>query len=126
MLNDYQISAIGQIWPVLIVPLASTVLYWYLSTATNTTRRLLASAHGALLLIAFVYAVAVSPMTGYENWKAWIWPFWILLALFLVAILYTITRYEGNRWIHMFQLLVLPSGFLIWLVGTMTITHDWL
>jgi cell division protein FtsW (lipid II flippase) len=126
MLNDYQISAIGQIWPVLIVPLASTVLYWYLSTATNTTRRLLASAHGALLLIAFVYAVAVSPMTGYENWKVWIWPFWILLALFLVAILYAITRYEGNRWIHMFQLLVLPSGFLIWLVGTMTITHDWL
>ena len=126
MLNDYQIFAIGQIWPVLIVPLASTVLYWYLSSSTNTTRRLLASAHGALLLIAFVYAVAVSPMTGYENWKAWIWPFWVLLALFFVAILYAITRYEGNRWLHMFQLLVLPSGFLIWLVGTMIITHDWL
>jgi len=84
------------------------------------------AAHGVLLLVAFGYAVAVSPAIDHENWRQWIWPFWCLLVLFLFAVVYTFAQYEGNRWVHLVQLLVLPSGFLIWLVGTMTITHDWL
>lgn len=126
MLTDYQIFAIGQIWPVLFVPLVVSAVYWFSANNISIGKRLLVAVPGMLLLVAFGYAVAVSPGTGHGNWQKWIWPFWILLGFSLMATVYTFAGFKGNRWVHLTQLLLLPSGFLIWLVGTMTITHDWL
>ena len=126
MLSDYQIFALSQIWPVLFVPLFATALYWFTSRTKICSRRILISAHGVLLLASFSYALTVSPVTGYEKTQYWIWPFWFLLALSVISIFYTFFRFEGNRWVHLIQLLVIPSVLYIWLVGTMTITHDWL
>ncbi len=125
MLNDYQLSAMRGIWPCFLVPLASAVIYWFLSAAINKTRRVLVAGHGLLLPIAFAYAIVVSPITGHVNWEIWIWPFWILLTLFWLSMLYTLVRFEGNRWVHLIQILVAPCGFFVWWTGTMTITHDW-
>lgn len=125
-MTDYQLFALGEIWPALLVPLLTSITYYSLSPESRFGRRMLDAAHGILLVFAFAYAVAVSPYSTYQNAQSWIWPFWMLLGLFVVAVVHTLLRFRGNHWIHVVQLLLLPSAFLLWLVGTMTITHDWL
>lgn len=116
-MTDYQLFALGEIWPALLVPLLTSITYYSLSPESRFGRRLLDAVPGILLVLAFAYAVAVSPYSTYENAQSWIWPFWMLLGLFVVAVVHTLLRFRGNRWIHVVQLLLLPSAFLLWLVG---------
>ena len=125
MLTDYQLSALGQIWVVLLVPTITPFLYWFYSK-NQIVLRAITSSHGAILLSAFFYAVAVSPRTGFNNWESWIIPFYMLLFVYVISIVVSLFKFKGNRWVHIALTLELPSAFLIWLVGTMTITHDWM
>ena len=126
MFDDYQISAIRQIWIILLVPLIVSVAYWLLSKDENRWRRIFSSLHGCFLLVSFFYAVLVSPITGIENYEFWIWPFYLLLLAFAVTMVFSLIRFQGSRWLHLSVLLLMPSAGMIWFVGTMTITHDWM
>ncbi len=126
MITDYMIFAAGQIWPVLLVPFFSTIIYYCYSKENRSIRKLLVSMGGLILLGAFVYALLVSKFTENGPWDNWIIPFWILLICFVLLNIYSLVRFNGNKWFHLTQVALLPSAFLIWLVGTMTITHDWL
>jgi hypothetical protein len=126
MPTGYQIFAINQAGLVLLVPTAVSVCYYMSARTYPTAQRLLWAAHGVLLLIAFAYAVAVSPWSDHGRWGVLIWPFWILLGLFVVALAYSVIWFQGNRAVHFLQLLQVPSAAFIWLIGTMVITHDWI
>jgi hypothetical protein len=114
------------LWLALLVPAVVSLCY-YLSSRTYVVRqRLIWSAHGVLLLLAFAYAVAISPWSANGNWALLIWPYWVLLGLFVLSVVYSLIFFKGHRAIHLLQLLQLPSALWIWFIGTMTITHDWL
>ncbi len=117
--------AVGQIWPVLLVPFFSTIIYYSFSKE-NGSRKLLVSMSGFILLGAFMYALLVSKYTESGPWNNWIIPFWVLLVCFVLFNIYSLVRFNGSKWFHLMQVALLPGAFLIWLVGTMTITHDWL
>jgi len=125
LITDYQLSALSQIWIVLLVPLATTILYWYHSKS-QFARRVITSSHGLILLTSFLYAVAVCPITGLKNYDSWIIPFWLILILYLISLVVSLLKFEGNKIVHIALIAEIISAFLIWLVGTMTITHDWM
>jgi hypothetical protein len=120
----YQIFAIGQAGLVLLVP-AAVSLGYYFSSRTHY-HRLLWSGHGVILLLAFAYAIAISPWSANGNWTFAVWPYWVLLGLFVVSVIYSLIWFQGHRAVHLLQLVLLPSAVWIWFIGTMTITHDWI
>jgi hypothetical protein len=114
------------LWLILLVPAVVSLCY-YLSTRTHfMLQRLLWSSHGAVLLLAFAYAVAVSPWSINGNWAVFIWPYWVLLIIFVLSAVYSLISFKGHHAIHLLQLLQVPSALMIWFTGTMTITHDWI
>jgi len=70
--------------------------------------------------------VAVCPITGLKNYDSWIIPFWLILILYLISLVVSLLKFEGNKIVHIALIAEIISAFLIWLVGTMTITHDWM
>ena len=124
MHSNYQLFALGQMWPAL--PAAAVSIVHYLVPGPQTLmRRILASSHGILLLLAAGYAVAISKWsTVLDIYQV---PLWLLLVLFLASAIYALFQYRGWRiTVHCLQLIQLPSAFWIFFVGTMTITHDWI
>jgi hypothetical protein len=49
-----------------------------------------------------------------------------LTGLFVVSVVYSLITFQGHRAIHLLQLLQLPSALLLWFVGGMAISHDWI
>ena len=126
MLNDYHISSLRQVWLALLLSICVSIVYWLASKANKKYERVIISSHGILLFLAFIYAVGISGVTSPANWRALILPFWGLLILSLISVVCTFLKYKGNKAMHLMQILVFPSAFFIWLIGTMTITHDWM
>jgi hypothetical protein len=119
----YQWFSFGQMLLPLIVAAATSVFYFSVLEA-RLTKRLAVASHGILLGLAAAYAIAVSPWSM-NRWE-WFVPFCILVALSLVAVVYSLFQYRGDRnLVHCCQLFFLPSVAWIFLVGAMTISHDW-
>lgn len=125
MLTDYQLFSLAQSWPVLAVIPFVVALYYLAGSPRHPGRRRLAAAPGVILLAAYGYALAVAPYAGPGQSGGWLGPFWFLLTLFIVAEAYCLARFDGIGWAHGLQLLLIPAGLLVWLLGTMTITHEW-
>jgi hypothetical protein len=49
-----------------------------------------------------------------------------MTCLFVVSVVYSLIFFKGPRAIHLLQLVQLPSALLIWLIGGMTISHEWI
>jgi len=123
LLSDYQRFALSQIGLAAIGATSAFLIYFIGSKASGLANRFRTSAHAALLLVASLYAVFVAPYSASLVF-AWLLPFWILMVIFVVSLIYGIAAFEGSRWIHAFQLIEIPCAFWILLVGTMTIGHD--
>jgi hypothetical protein len=95
-----QLSSLSQIWFALPFPLLTGALYFGFSRSPMA-KRLRLSAHSAFLLLAYAYAVAVAPWTSSSAGFPCIWPFWLLLAAFLLSGAYAIVRCDGPRRLHL-------------------------
>jgi hypothetical protein len=120
------VSAQQKLLLLLLVPAAASLCYFLSSRTYFMWQRLLWSAHGFILLLAFAYAVAISPWTAHGNWRGLVWPYWGLSGLFVISVVYSLIAFQGHRAIHLLQLLQLPSALLIWFIGGMTISHEWI
>jgi len=108
----------------LAVPLITSVAYFLLSKEPVLGRRVLAASHGMVLLAAMGYAFAASHWSTFGTSDVYIWPFYTLLALFLVAVGYAFVGFKGTRLVHVLQLLQLGSALPLALIGAMAIAHD--
>jgi len=125
-MDRYQLFALSQMWIPMFAGAVIWFVYFLVSEAESSTRRLSAAAHGVLLLLAALYAVAISPWSaGWRN--GYVVPFLLILGLAAMSLIYSFSQFKGRRaTVHVLLLLLLPSAAWIWLIGTMTITHDWL
>jgi hypothetical protein len=123
---NYQLGALYYMWPALVGSAIATIVYFIFSTGP-LLRRMLVSSHGGLLLLAGGYALAVSPWSNeYRVAEMYLLPFQILFGLSLILVVYSFFTYRGTRaFVHVLQLVLLPSAAWIWLFGYMTITHEW-
>ena len=111
------------LFPLIVASATSGFYFW--SLEAGFTKRLAAASHGILLWLAAAYAIGVSPWSA-NRWE-WFVPFWVLLALCLVAVVYSLFQYRGDRnLVHCCQLFFLPSVAWIFFAGVMTISHDWI
>ncbi len=124
---QYQLFALSYLWPAAAVSLAVAIIYYLASAHPKWWQRLLVASHGILLVLAALYAVAISLWSRGLPGAAAMFPFWIMIALFIVSLFYSLTQYRGQRaFVHFLLLLSLPSALWIWFIGTMTITGDWI
>jgi len=66
----------------LVFPLAITATYFFASKEPSLPKRVLSSAHGALLVLSLGYAWVASRWSTFDAWYLYIWPFYLLLAAF--------------------------------------------
>lgn len=119
-LSDYQITVIKQVWLVIPYLIFVSTLYWY------SSRSFLKSAHGVLILLAFVYAVVICEYTEFgPPLKVYV-PMYILLLAGLASMTFSLKAFHGKKWVHIIHGLSLSSALLIWFVGSMAIAHDWI
>ena len=124
-MSDYQTSALGQLSIPLFISAVVGLVYYAKAAGSNARQRAAFALHSVALCLAAIYAVVISPWSS-DQWQLLILPFYALLVFFLLGLVYTFIRYSGSREMHFFQLSQLPSAVMIWFVGTMTITHDWI
>lgn len=126
MLTNYQMFAIGQFGVFLIFPVIVMLIYWRSSLNEVFYEKILVSSQGIFLLVSCVYAISVSPYTNVENWRSWALFYDAIFILFSLSSIYTLIKFKGNKNIHLLQALLIPNAGIIWLIGGMTLTHDWL
>lgn len=119
-MSDYQITTLMQIWWVIPYLFFVSTLYWFLSYS------FLKSAHGILIILAFVYALVVCEYTEFgPPLKVYV-PMYIFLIAGLASVAFSFKAFNGKSWVHIIHGFSLLSAFLIWLVGSMAISHDWI
>jgi hypothetical protein len=123
MLSQYQAFATSHVAPFAIGAVGAFLIYFMASKAAARAQRMRTSAHGIWLLAAAVYPVLVAPFSISSPF-VWLLPFWILMVIFVVSLIYGVAAFEGSRWVHLFQVVEAPCALLILLIGTMTIGHD--
>ena len=122
MLNEYQLQVLffdDMRVPLLYALVISSVYYFF-------SRKLLSSIHGALIIIAFLYAVVSSGFTEYGAANYWYWPLNVLLMLAMASAIYSVREFAAKRWVHLAHLGTLGSAAFIWFAGLMAISHDWI
>lgn len=119
-MSNYQITTIEQIWMVIPYLIFVTILYW------SSSRSFLKSAHGALILLAFAYSVIVCEFTEFGPPQSVYVPMHILLVAGLVSIAFSFKAFQGRLWVHVIHVFTLLSAFLVWFIGSMAISHDWI
>jgi hypothetical protein len=112
----------AQFWLMLVFPAFIGVLY-YVCCHGSPARRLGAASPSIALLCAFAYAVAVSPWSGSDP-SAFLWLFWAMLGLYVACIGLAVALYRGEPAIHGLQVFQALNAAMIWIIGTITITHD--
>ncbi|WP_419811486.1 hypothetical protein [Bacterioplanoides sp.] len=119
-MSEYQIATIRQIWIVLPFLLFVSGAYWH------SSRSLIKSAHGILILLAFSYAVWVSELTEFGPPFKYYAPMYVLLIAGLASMTFSFKAFIGKKRVHLVHGLTLLSAFLVWFVGSMAIAHDWI
>lgn len=119
-MSDYQITTIRQIWLVLPYLLLVSGLYWYF------LRSFLKSVHGVAILFAFGYAVWVCEFTEFGSPLKFYIPMYVFLVLGLASMAYSFASFAGRKLVHLVHIFTLMSAFLVWFVGSMAISHDWM
>jgi hypothetical protein len=108
----------------LLVPIVTSATYFLMSKEPVLYKRALSSSHGALLLLSAGYAALANLWSSIDTWQFYIWPFYLILAAFVLSIGYSFLRFNGTKLVHLLQVCQLPVAFWYWAVGTMAITHD--
>ena len=124
MLTEYQQFALTMASPVFLILVAVFVVYLIVSRGASLKRRFETAAHTLLLILASVYTILVAPYSGRLT-GLWVLPFGLLLLAFLVSLIYSFTHFEGSPYVHLCQLIELPCAAYLFLIGLMTISHDW-
>lgn len=120
VLTEYQLSAIDQVWYVIPYLLFVSGLYWVAS------KSVLQSSHGFAILIGFGYAVWVCEYTEFGPPSSYYIPLHIFLFIGLVSLAFSFKAFSGRKWVHSIHAVTLVSAFLVWFVGSMAISHDWI
>lgn len=123
MPSEYQLSTAHEAGWALIACLVTSLGYFAASHRTRMPLRIATASPGLIVLVAFGFALAVSPLTDARSVVA-LWIFNGLMLLALAADFAAIYAFEGKEWIHFLQLLFVPCLPWIWLVGGIAITHD--
>lgn len=100
----------------------SAFFYW-------KTRNILKSAHGVLIIVAYVYSGVIRHYSAYGASIGFYIPMYIILILSLGSVFYSLNSFKGKRWQNLFlgfHLFTVSSGLFILFVGSMAIGHDWI
>ncbi len=122
MLNEYQLMVLllDDARPfVFYSALMSGLYYWF-------SKKVLPSLHGALIILAFLYAAIISGYTEFGVSSFYYWPLHILLVLAIASAAYSMREFGSKRWVHLAHLGTLVSGAMVWFIGSMAIAHDWI
>ena len=119
-MSDYQWMTIEQVWiPLLYLSLVSA-MYWRFS------KSIFKSAHGALVIVGFAYAVVISEYTEFDPPNHMYWPLLAFVALGFISLLMSFATSGMPKWFHFSHLGTLLCGFLCLFAGLMAIAHDWI
>ena len=108
-----------------IIGLAVSGVYFAVSRDASRLARALSASHGLFLASAFAYAVTASHWSTTDTSSSFIWPFWLLLMGFVGSVAYSLFTFKGPGRIHVLQFVQMPCALLVWFVGSMMISHDW-
>lgn len=122
-MGDRILGCVINILVVVIPCLGLSVAYFLAGHEKPLHIRVLKSSHGALLLIAFVYAHRASRMTSIGDYGYWMIPLTLLVILAAASAILSLFSYINWRW-HFLYLIGVPIGFLVWLTGLLMIGHD--
>lgn len=99
-------------------------LYFVGSSNPNLRERLTISAHGVLLALIFLVALAVA-FSGAAR-PSFAVPFWTIFVLPALSSVLALLRFRGNRAMHLLQVPLLAAAAWICFVGTMAVRGEWL
>lgn len=111
---------LGDARPFVIYSVVVSGLYYYFS------KKVLSSLHGLLIVLAFIYAAIIGGYTEYGVSSMYHWPLHILLISALASAAYSMREFCGKRWVHLAHLGTLVSSAMLWFIGSMAISHDWI
>jgi hypothetical protein len=107
-----------------LVAAGVSFIYWREARSSSGTQRVLISAHGYVMSILYILAVAVH-MLGLSRPSLGV-PFWGALLVPVAFMVVSLVRFEGAKSVHIWQIgNVLALGWTFF-VGTMAVTGNWL
>ncbi len=107
------------------LPVFVSGVYFLASRDENKARRLVSSVHGVVLMFAAIYSWLASFYTTIAEHGFELLVFQTLLLIGIFFSFYSIFTFRGPRVVHLTQVGNVISLLVIWFVGAMSITHDW-
>lgn len=89
----------------MVLPLNDVRVFIFYSVCVSVgyfyfSKKILSSAHGLLVVAAFIYAAIISGTTEYGAADIYYWPLNLLLILAVVSVVYSIREFTQRRWVH--------------------------
>lgn len=107
-----------------IVLVLISAIYFFLNRGVSLGVRFLSSAHGVIAAVLYA-ATLFLWKSGWSN-EAYLYPFWALLLFPLALIIYSFWGFKGRKAIHVLHLASISCLILVWFIGSMAVTDDWL
>ena len=116
--------AYAQFWAAPIIMFAVSAAYFSADREPRVSRRIIASAHGAVA--AAIYFGAVAIHWAGKSRVAFDLPYLALMLIPVALIIASFFKFRGPRIVHVLQFLNVPA--LVWslFIGEMAITGEWL
>ena len=128
-MTDYQLSVLHEVRLAPLIPLATSLLFWWSDARGPAWRRVAACSHGACFFLAFLYALLICPISkgyGLQQHNPYETPFLVLLCLGLASSVASLVLFRGRKALHLLHLLAIPAAAWTAFIGAMAITHDWI
>ena len=102
-----------------------SLLYFKVGKDNKLYIRIIKSAHGILILIAYYFSVFASQFTNQYNFnKNWLLSFNCIIALAAISGIAALNNYINWKWHVILVVVGVPLGIMAWLGGYLTIIHD--
>jgi hypothetical protein len=102
--------------------LGISLAFWFNNVKVKLVERVVTSAHGALILIVFYAAFLVSYF-GFSS-SGYFKAYSAFCMLPLISMLFSFFKHQGNKWLHLLHIILIPALAWAWFVGSMYVTGD--
>jgi hypothetical protein len=107
-----------------IVLISISAIYFFSNRGVSHGVRFLSSAHGVVAAILYA-AVLFLWKSGGSN-ESFLYLFWALLLFPLALIIYSFWGFKGHKAFHILHVASIGCLILVWFIGSMAVTDDWL
>ena len=100
----------------------TSLAFWFSNSNAELVKRIFISAHGALILIIFYAAFLINyfGLSSFSYFNAYS----AFCVIPLISMLFSFFKHQGNKWLHVLHIVLIPALAWAWFVGMIYVTGD--